>query len=78
MIAVDDREAFQMSEALARQEALLVGISSGAAVLAAREVAQRYTADDQVVTILADTGTRYFSIEEYFRRDEDENQGTLL
>ncbi len=78
VIAVDDREAFQMSEALARQEALLVGISSGAAVLAAREVAQRYTADDQVVTILADTGTRYFSIEEYFRRDEDENQGTLL
>ena len=78
IIAVEDREAFQMSEALARQEALLVGISSGAAVLAAREVAERYTPDEQVVTILADTGTRYFSIEEYFRRDEDESQGTLL
>ena len=78
VIAVEDREAFQMTEALAKEEALMVGISSGAAVLAARKVAERFSPNDQVVTVLADTGTRYFSIEEYFHTDKVEDQGILL
>ena len=78
VITIEDREAFDMTETLAREEALLVGISSGANVLAARRVAQRLSSDDVVVTVLCDTGTRYFSIEEYFRRDEVQNVNALL
>ena len=75
VIAVEDREAFRQSKALARDESLMVGISAGAALAAARQVAERYDAEDNVVTVLPDTGTRYFSVEEYFRDDQD---GILL
>ncbi len=78
VMTVEDREAFDMAEALAREEALLVGISSGAAVLAARRVAEKMSPDEVVVTVLCDTGTRYFSIEEYFKRDETQSQSVLL
>ena len=78
VLMVEDREAFDMAEALAREEALLVGISSGANVLAARRVAERLSPEDVVVTVLCDTGTRYFSIEEYFKRDEVQTQSALL
>ena len=78
VMTVEDREAFDMSEALAREEALLVGISSGAAVAAAQKVAERLSTDDVVVTVLCDTGTRYFSIEEYFRKDQVKDQSALL
>tara|TARA_Y100000588_G_scaffold97414_1_gene105683 strand:- start:15017 stop:15976 length:960 start_codon:yes stop_codon:yes gene_type:complete len=78
VLMIEDREAFDMAEALAREEALLVGISSGANVLAARRVAERLSQDDVVVTVLCDTGTRYFSIEEYFKQDEGQTQSSLL
>ena len=78
VLMVEDREAFDMAEALAREEALLVGISSGANVLAARRVAERLSPEDVVVTVLCDTGTRYFSIEEYFKRDDVQTQSALL
>ena len=78
VLMIEDREAFDMAEALAREEALLVGISSGANVLAARRVAERLSPDDVVVTVLCDTGTRYFSIEEYFKQDEGQSQSSLL
>jgi cysteine synthase A len=78
VLTVEDREAFDMTEALARQEALLVGISSGANVLAAQRVAKTLSTDDVVVTVLCDTGTRYFSIEEYFKKDAVQNQSVLL
>lgn len=78
VLMVEDREAFDMTETLAREEALLVGISSGANVLAARRVAEGLLSDDVVVTVLCDTGTRYFSIEEYFRKDEVQSQSVLL
>lgn len=78
VLMIEDREAFDMAEALAREEALLVGISSGANVLAARRVAERLSPDDVVVTVLCDTGTRYFSIEEYFKQDEGQTQSSLL
>ena len=78
VMTIEDREAFDMTEALAREEASLVGISSGANVLAAQRVAEKLSSDDVVVTVLCDTGTRYFSIEEYFRRDDAQSQSSLL
>lgn len=78
VITIEDREAFDTTKALAREEALLVGISSGANVLAAQRVAAKMSSDDVVVTVLCDTGTRYFSIEEYLSRDEVQKQSVLL
>ncbi len=78
VIAVEDLTAFNMTEALAREESLLVGISSGAAVVAARQVAERLSPGQNVVTILCDTGTRYFSVEEYFKQEKEYNTGVLL
>ena len=78
VLMIEDREAFDTTEALAREEALLVGISSGANVLAAQRVAGSLSSADVVVTVLCDTGTRYFSIEEYFQKDNVQNQSILL
>jgi len=63
---VSDRAAYDTKVALARQEGLLVGISSGAAVRVALDVARELGPDAHVVTVLCDTGERYFSLDEYF------------
>jgi cysteine synthase len=63
---VTDRAAYDMKVALARKEGLLVGISSGAAVRAALDVARELGPASTVVTVLADTGERYFSLDEHF------------
>jgi cysteine synthase A len=63
---VGDREAYLTKLRLAREEGLLVGISAGAAVHAALQVARELGPDSTVVTILPDTGERYFSMDEYF------------
>jgi cysteine synthase A len=77
VITVEDRTAFDMTEALASRESLLVGISSGANVVAARQVAEQLPPEAKVVTFLCDTGTRYFSVAEYFR-DQDTPAGGLF
>jgi cysteine synthase len=64
---VSDRAAYDMKVELARKEGLLVGISAGAAVHAALAVARELGPGANVVTILCDTGERYFSLDEYFR-----------
>lgn len=64
---VTDREAWDMKQRLAREEGLLVGISAGANLVAAVRVAERLGPDADVVTVLCDTGERYFSLDEYFR-----------
>jgi cysteine synthase len=64
---VDDRAAYNMKSRLAREEGLLVGISAGANVVAAIDVARELGPDRHVVTVLCDTGERYFSLDEYFR-----------
>jgi cysteine synthase A len=59
-VANDD--AIRTSRELAKQEGLLVGISSGAAVYAATQIAQRPGNEDKnIVVILPDTGERYLS-----------------
>lgn len=63
---VTDDDAFRMAKRLAGEEALLVGISAGANVVAALRVAQQLGPGKTVVTILPDRGDRYFSIEKYF------------
>jgi cysteine synthase A len=63
---VRDEDAWRTKVELARREGLLVGISAGAAVHAALEVARELGPGKNVVTVLPDTGERYFSLEEYF------------
>jgi cysteine synthase A len=63
---VTDEDAWNTKVQLARREGLLVGISAGAAVHAALEVARELGPGRNVVTVLPDTGERYFSLEEYF------------
>ncbi|MEK6656476.1 MAG: cysteine synthase A [Nitrospirota bacterium] len=66
IITVGDDDAFKMAKRLAREEGLLVGISSGANMMAALQVAKEIGKGRRVVTVLPDTGERYFSIEKYF------------
>jgi cysteine synthase A len=63
---VKDEEAWKTKQLLAVKEGLLVGISSGAAVNAALDVARALGPGKHVVTVLCDTGERYFSLAEYF------------
>lgn len=59
---VNDEQAFDTSRTLAREEGLLVGISSGAAAYAAAQIARREENHGKViVAILPDTGERYLS-----------------
>ena len=59
---VKNEEAFEASRFLARNEGLLVGISSGAAAFAAFAIAQRSENKNKtIVAILPDTGERYLS-----------------
>ncbi len=58
---VSDREAFLMTRRLAREEGLLVGGSSGMAVVAALRVARSLPADAIVVVLLPDSGRGYLS-----------------
>ncbi|MDO8603728.1 MAG: cysteine synthase A [Candidatus Omnitrophota bacterium] len=66
IITVDDQSAFKTSKALAMQEGLFVGISSGAAVWAALKVAKELGEGMVIVVILPDSGGRYFSMQQYF------------
>ncbi|MEW8998466.1 MAG: cysteine synthase A [Thermoanaerobacter sp.] len=66
IIKVKERDAFEMSMKLAKQEGILCGISSGANVFAAIEVANRIGKGKRVVTVLPDTGERYLSMHKFF------------
>ncbi len=62
VIPVEDEAAFEVGRALARREGVLVGITSGAAVWAAAELARRAENRGKlIVALLPDTGDRYLS-----------------
>lgn len=62
IIAVENEDAFATGRAIARKEGILVGISSGAAVYAALQLAKRQENKGKViVALLPDTGDRYLS-----------------
>ena len=58
---VSDEEALNTAKALAREEGLLCGISAGTNVAAALALAKKLGKGKRVVTVLPDTGERYFS-----------------
>ncbi|NTV46385.1 MAG: cysteine synthase A [Chlorobiales bacterium] len=71
IIKVKNDEAFQTSRTLARTEGLIVGISSGAAVYAALQLAHRpENKGKKIVVILPDTGERYLSTVLYQFEDQ--------
>ena len=62
IITVENKDAFATGRELARKEGLLVGISSGAAVWAAAQLAKRpENQGKRIVVLLPDTGDRYLS-----------------
>jgi cysteine synthase len=62
IVLVRDEDATSTARRLAREEGLLVGISAGANVWAACQVAAEMPAGQIVVTVLCDTGERYLSV----------------
>ncbi len=62
IILADDDEALEMTRALARQEGVLLGVSSAAVVKAAIDIAIEIGAGKRVVALCPDTGERYLSM----------------
>jgi len=62
IIGIRDDEATAYTRRLGREEGILAGISSGANVFAACQVAETLPAGQVVVTVLCDTGERYLSV----------------
>ena len=62
IITVSDEEAYEMGREMGKREGMLVGISSGAALYAAIELARRdENKGKNIVVLLPDTGSRYLS-----------------
>lgn len=70
VIKVTNEDAFYWARRLAREEGILAGISSGAAIDAAMKVARRLGQGKKVVTVLPSTGERYLSTELYQFEEE--------
>ena len=63
VLTVKTEDAFRMSKAFAKSEGLLVGISSGAALMAAKELAKRPENEGKrIAVLLPDSGERYMSV----------------
>jgi cysteine synthase A len=61
IVTVTDEEAFETTRSIIRQEGILCGVSSGANLFAALEVAEKLGKGKKVVTVFPDTGERYLS-----------------
>ena len=66
IVLVSEAEAFSMCRRIAREEGLLVGISSGATAHVAMEMVSSSQHGSVIVCIMADTGQRYLSVEGLF------------
>ncbi len=62
IICVDDVDAIATARRLSREEGILAGISAGANVHAALEICKRLGSGKRVVTVICDSGERYFSV----------------
>lgn len=67
VVLVSDEKAIEMTHRLRKEEGLFCGISSGANVAASLEVAREMRRGMTIVTVLPDSGDRYFSVEKYER-----------
>ncbi len=68
VVTVTDEESYAEAAALAKSEGLMVGISSGAALSAAKKIAERgESSGKNIVVILPDTGERYLSTEGFIK-----------
>ena len=63
VIAITSNEAIEMARRLSREEGIFCGISSGANVVAAIKLAKQHPKMKRIVTMICDTGQRYFSTE---------------
>jgi len=62
IICVDDVDAIATARRLSREEGILAGISAGANVHASLEICKRLGSGKRVVTVICDSGERYFSV----------------
>ncbi|MGD2039649.1 MAG: cysteine synthase family protein [Anaerolineae bacterium] len=69
IVLVSESEAFAMCRRVAREEGVLVGISSGATAHVALSIVRETGGRQTVVCILADTGQRYLSVDGLFQID---------
>ena len=74
VIPVKSDSAVEMAKTLSSQFGLMVGVSSGANVLASTRVLNEIGADKKVVTVLPDRTERYFSTDLYFSSEEQVRQ----
>jgi cysteine synthase A len=65
VVAVDNDDAVSMHERLVREEGIFCGVSSGANVHLALQVAEELGPGKRVATILHDSGDRYFTVKKY-------------
>src|SRR5262249_47429723 len=63
VVTITSDEAIAMARRLAQEEGIFCGISSGANVVAAIKIARRHPKMKRIVTMICDTGQRYFSTE---------------
>jgi cysteine synthase A len=63
IVTTSSNESVQMARRLAKEEGIFCGISSGCNVIAAVKIASRHTDYKTIVTMINDTGQRYFSTE---------------
>lgn len=63
VIAIDGKEAFEMTRNLAQQEGILAGISTGASLAAVKRVLGETSQEQRILTFAYDTGERYLSVE---------------
>lgn len=72
---ISDRRAYETKRALGRKEGVLVGLSAGANVAISLDVARELGPGKIVVTLLCDTGERYFSLDEFFPEESEAEHG---